>query len=318
MDRLRWRRRTRPEGMFKIRSFPKKNLKWWHENTASIDFDPDFQRTARAWKGRDQAFLIDSILNGYDIPKIYIADFTRHDVPDLNRHKKDYALIDGKQRLNAINKFLADDLPLGRKFVLLANPALTLGGMTFSELKEAHPNIANIVERYVLDVKSIETDDREKINDVFLRLNKASKALNGAEVRNAMIGKAVDGIRDLAKRRFFAKRISFSTARLQERNAAAKVLYLEYEGGAFVDTKKRNLDAFVLKVGSHASSQFNGAMKRAKAQLDILAEVFENDDPLLGAEGQVPLYYMFVSRLNAADRKKVRKFMVRFERDRVK
>ena len=62
--------------MFKIRPFPKKDLKWWHSKAASIEFNPDFQRTSRVWKGRDQAFLIDSILNGFDIPKIYIADFT--------------------------------------------------------------------------------------------------------------------------------------------------------------------------------------------------------------------------------------------------
>jgi hypothetical protein len=65
--------------MFKIRSFPKKNLKSWYGKAAAIDFDQDFQRTSRVWKERDQAFLIDSILNRF--PKIYIADFTTQDVP---------------------------------------------------------------------------------------------------------------------------------------------------------------------------------------------------------------------------------------------
>jgi hypothetical protein len=84
--------------MFKIRSFPKKTIRWWHGKAGSIDFNPDFQRTSRVWKGRDRAFLIDSILNGYDIPKFYVADFTKHDVPDLNVERKDFAVIDGKQR----------------------------------------------------------------------------------------------------------------------------------------------------------------------------------------------------------------------------
>src|SRR5690349_1928130 len=118
--------------MFRIRSFPKKDLKWWHGRASSIDFDPDFQRTARVWKGRDQAFLIDSILNGFDIPKIYIADFTTHDVPTLNVHKKKYAVIDGKQRFTAILGFMDDKFPLPKKFVLLSDPTLKLGGSTFS------------------------------------------------------------------------------------------------------------------------------------------------------------------------------------------
>src|SRR5688572_26494272 len=101
--------------MFKIRTFPKKNLKWWHLKASQIDFDPDFQRKPKVWRGRDQQFLIDSILNGYDVPKFYIADFTVHNVPALNVHRKKYAIIDGKQRLTAINAFLNDELTLSRK-----------------------------------------------------------------------------------------------------------------------------------------------------------------------------------------------------------
>lgn len=304
--------------MFKIRSFPKKNLKWWHGESSSIDFDPDFQRTSRVWAGRDQAFLIDSILNGFDIPKIYIADFREHNVPSLNVHHRSYAIIDGKQRLTAIFAFMDDKLSLQKYFVLLSDPTVKLGGLKFSELKKAHPRIAQTVERYALDVKSIETVDREKINDVFLRLNKASKALNGAEVRNALIGKAVDAIRDIARHRFFAKRIRFATNRSQEKNAAAKVLVLEYEGGAFVDTKKKNLDAFVIAIGHQGSGRFNGAMTRVRRNLDALAEVFQNQDTLLGAQGHVPLYYILISRLKPADRIRVREFIEGFERSRVK
>src|SRR5690606_8781382 len=131
---------------------------------------------------------------------------------------------------------------------LLADPTLRLGALTFSELKKQHRPSAEAIERFVLDVKSIETDDREKINEVFLRLNKASKALNGAEVRNALIGKAVNSIRSIANHRFFKKRIKFATDRSQEKNAAAKIMVIEYAGGAFVDTKKKNLDSFVVQI----------------------------------------------------------------------
>lgn len=303
--------------MFTTRTFPKKNLKWWFQREARIDFDPDFQRTSRVWNDRERAFLIDSILNGFDIPKLYIADFTKHDIPDLNRHKKSYALIDGKQRLSAIFAFLHDRLPLHKKFVLESDPTIPLGGLRFSQLRGRHRHLARIIERYVLDVKVIETDEREKINDVFLRLNKASRALNGAEVRNAMIGRAVEAIRELGENRFFARRIRFDTSRSQERNAAAKILYLEYENGA-AETKKTSLDRFVKTIGKNGGARFNRTLRRVKRNLDAMHGVFHDQDSLLGAQGHLPLYYLFISRLRAGDQRRVRDFLADFERRRVR
>jgi hypothetical protein len=91
---------------------------------------------------------------------------------------------------------------------------------------------------------------------------------------------------------------------------------LEYEGGQFVDTKKKNLDAFVEHIGRHGSGRFDATMRRVRNHLDMLADVFHDRDSLLGAQGHIPLYYMFISRLNAADRRRVREFLERFERDR--
>lgn len=304
--------------MFKIHGFPKKNLKWWYQNRASIDFDPDFQRTSRVWKDRDKAFLIDSILNGFDIPKIYIADFTIHNIPALNARAKRYAIIDGKQRLTAIFAFLNDRLPLQKTFVLESHPTLKLGNLRFSDLKKQQPQIARIIEKYILDVKVIETDDRKKINDVFLRLNSASKALNGAEIRNAMIGQAVEAIRNLGKHRFFVRRIRFATDRSQERNASAKILALEYEGGP-AETKKKNLDRFVATVGQNGGSRFNRTLRRVTTNLNMLYGLFRDNDPLLSTQGHLPLYYMFITRLKRpADRAVVRDFLESFERQRVR
>lgn len=228
--------------MIKIHPFPRRPLRWWRQNELSIDLDPDFQRTSQVWGDRDRAFLIDSILNGFDIPKIYIADFTKHDIPTLNLHKKSYAVIDGKQRLSAIFAFYHDRLPLPPKFFHSSAPGQNLGRLRFSDLKKDQPQLAKLIDRYVLDVKAVETDDRKDINDVFLRLNKASKALNGAEVRNAMIGRAVDAIRSLGKHRFFVRKIRFATNRSQERNAAAKILMLEFESGP-AETKRKTWTA---------------------------------------------------------------------------
>ncbi|NOT09864.1 MAG: DUF262 domain-containing protein [Gemmatimonadales bacterium] len=303
--------------MFRINTFPRRSLQWWISQQSVIDFSPDFQRTARVWTERDKRFLIDSILNGFDIPKLYVADFTTHDIPALNKKEMSYAIIDGKQRLTTILAFREDRLALSKNFYHSSVPGINLGGLVYSELKRDHPLITGLFDRYALDVKSIETDDRAQINDVFLRLNKASKALNGAEVRNAMIGKAVDAIRDISHNNFLKRRINFTTDRSQEKNAAAKVLALEYAGGP-AETKKKNLDALVVAVGETGNRQFGKTVKRVKEHLQNLSSVFQNQDRLLSTQGSVPLYYLFVSRLHARDRKHVRVFLEEFEKARTK
>ena len=67
----------------------------------------------------DKAYLIDTILNGFDIPKIYLADFTWRDSP-LNRKRLPYAIIDGKQRFEAIFDFFKGEVTLNDDFVYRA------------------------------------------------------------------------------------------------------------------------------------------------------------------------------------------------------
>jgi hypothetical protein len=75
-----------------------------------------------------KAYLIDSILNGFDVPKFYLADFTYAD-SKLNKKKLPYAIIDGKQRFEAIFDFFEGKITLNEDFVFLENQALKLGGL---------------------------------------------------------------------------------------------------------------------------------------------------------------------------------------------
>ena len=69
-----------------------------------INVDAEFQR-GPVWSEAQQALLIDSILRGFDIPKIYL-----HKLPDGSQYL--FNLIDGKQRLTAIWQFVSDELQL--------------------------------------------------------------------------------------------------------------------------------------------------------------------------------------------------------------
>lgn len=275
--------------MFKVQSHTTRTLSWWHKQSSKIDFSPTYQRKGNLWGDRDKAFLIDSILNEFDLPKIYIADFTILNTA-LNTKNLPYAVIDGRQRLESIFQFFEDELRLNPDFRLFAKPQLSLGGMKYSELRSKHPEVSEIFEEFNLDVMSVITDDAEKIKDLFVRLNK-SKALTGAELRNAMAGIVPDLIRNLADRSFFKETIRFSIERGQDYNAAAKFLFIEYRGG-FVDLKKRNLDQFV-KDGAQTDDpeRYYDAAYRAKEVVEKLSQAFQRRDILLSAQGLLPLIY---------------------------
>lgn len=275
--------------MFKVQSHATRTLSWWHKQKNKIDFNPTYQRKGNLWGDRDKAFLIDSILNEFDLPKIYIADFTILNT-DLNTKNLPYAVIDGRQRLESIFQFFDDELPLNANFVLFRNPSLQLGCLKYSSLKKQHPEIAEIFEEFNLDVMSVITDDPEKIKDLFVRLNK-SKALTGAELRNAMEGVVPDLIRNLADRTFFKETVRFSTDRGQDYNTAAKFLLIEYRGD-FVDLKKRNLDQFV-KDGANTTDpdRYYDAAYRAKEVVEKLSAAFDKKDKLLASQGLLPIIY---------------------------
>jgi len=116
--------------MFKVVHFETKTLSWWRTRRNQIDMDPPYQRRGRLWSVTDKAFLIDSILNGYDVPKVYIADFTWRGSP-LNLKKLPYAIIDGKQRFEAIFDFFDGKIVLNDGFVFLEDPSKKLGGLGY-------------------------------------------------------------------------------------------------------------------------------------------------------------------------------------------
>lgn len=302
--------------MFKVQSHPTRTLSWWFLQEEKIDFEPSYQRKGNLWGDHDKAYLIDSIINEFDVPKIYLSDFTIINSP-LNEKNLPYAVIDGRQRLEAIFSFFSDRISLNPDFVYYKNPSLKVGGLRYSELK-AKPECADItqtLEQFNLDIMSVITDDAEKIKDLFIRLNK-SKPLTGAELRNAMEGIVPDLIRGLSDRNFFKNKVKFSTTRGQDNNLAAKLLLIEYHNG-FVDTKKKQLDKLVKEgAASENPDVFRDAAFRAKSIVDAMDNIFTDKDPLLSNHGLIPLYYMLTKQEPTT--KEIRNFLYSFDQERKK
>ena len=144
-----------------------------------INVEAEYQR-GQVWSKAQKALLIDSIMRGFDIPKIFLRK-----LPDGNPHLFD--VIDGKQRLTAIWQFVTDEFPLlakGDPFPEVGD----LGGKRWSDLPE---NAKDRLQFTNMTVSRIEHASDNEIRDLFLRLQRG-EPLNAAEKRNAVAGPVRD------------------------------------------------------------------------------------------------------------------------------
>lgn len=298
--------------IFKIEQHQPRTLKWWNSRRDRIDFDPPYQRKGRLWSESDKAYLIDSILNGFDIPKLYLADFQFGD-SILNEKRLPYAIIDGKQRLEAIFDFFDNKLTLDKHFKWRGDSTLHLGGLSLRDLQNRFTSVAEEFENSNLLIMSVFTDDETLINDLFVRLNR-SKSLTGAEIRNAFSGPVVEVIRNLSKHVLFEENIKFSTLRAGDQNAAAKVLLFEFKG-ELSSTKKIDLDSFA-KTENINKEKLELAARRVVDTFDEMREVFIPNDPLLSSAGIFPVYYWLIRETNSEFLEDIRPFLIWFEKSR--
>lgn len=256
-----------------------------------IQLDPEYQRFGSVWTKEKKQLLIDSILNDYDIPKIYFHKIDNSEVSDA---RYDYAVIDGRQRLETIWSFMDGEFMLSNDFDYQKDSSINLAGLSYGDLAERYPRIRIKFDSFVLPVVAVETADLDLIEDMFSRLNEAVP-LNAAEKRNAIGGTMVEAIREVALHRFFANRVVFSNKRAQHREVAARFLHIVNsltEQGKVVDTKKVYLD----EMARHYHHGLDDVVQRLKREvervLDWLADRFEDRDPLLRAQGTMTVYFL--------------------------
>lgn len=303
---------TKSKNFFRVAPFEAKTLSWWRARRSKIDMSPCYQRRGRLWSAADKAYLIDSILNGFDVPKFYMADFSWGD-SSLNHKKLPYAIIDGKQRLEAIFDFYDGKITLNDDFVYRAEPSLKLAGLGYKDLLQNFSEIADIFDTYNLSVMSVIARSEEPISELFVRLNR-SKPLTGAEIRNAMGGPAPEIFRQIGGHEFFKEYVSFSLSRGQDLNTAAKLVMFEFMDG-LTSTKKINMDQFA-KAASKDRAKIELSARRVMDNLESMTGVFLPKDRLLGSAGAVPVYYWFVRSLQAGQLARVRPFLSWFEETR--
>lgn len=253
--------------------------------------NPEYQRNGGIWTLEKKKLLIDSIINNYDIPKIYFHQFSREEKNNLG---KSYAIIDGKQRLEAIWGFIEGNYCLADDFEYQDNPTLNLKGLSYDDLAKEYPKILIKFDSFVLPIVGVQTDDLDLIEDMFSRLNESSP-LNAAEKRNAFGGNMVKAIREVASHHFFTKKVRFNNKRYQHYEAAAKFLLVEatnYESNKIIDTKKVYLDSMTKKYKTKSLSIVNMFKEKVLMELDVMVKCFTDNDVLLRAQGAMVVNYL--------------------------
>ena len=270
---------------------------------ARIDTNPDFQRPP-VWSRGQKQLLIDTILRGYDIPKLYWRKTGA--APDR------YDVVDGQQRLRAIFEYQAGEFGLPKD-------SEQIDGLDVAKLKyvDLPDDLRLRFDTYSLDVIVLSETDEEEVREMFLRLQNGT-TLKAQEKRNAMAGEMRRFIKDLAAHTLFEK-CGFGNSRFTFDLLAAQMTALELNGGP-CNIKNANLNAMYREQEDWDVS--SPKAKKVKRVLDYLAQSFPEKTPELERFSVVSLYslvshclerYVMQGRHDA-----LRSWFLEFEADRMK
>jgi len=152
---------------------------WENFLLKKYNFEPPYQRRS-VWNEEKQSFLIDTILRNYPMPPIFL-----HQHIDAKTGRVTYDVIDGKQRLTSIVRFIRNEIPVSTELDGVANDE-AIAGKKFGDLDEPPlDEYKKVFWRYQIPVEYIDTNDSALVDNIFDRLNRNGEPLQGQELRNA-------------------------------------------------------------------------------------------------------------------------------------
>jgi hypothetical protein len=180
---------------------------------------PKYQRGA-VWTLLKKQMLIDSILRGIDVPKIYLRR--------MNNSAFQYEVADGQQRIIAIREFINKKFTLSSK-VVNGLDLSKIGHFTVSEkdINTVNAKLKQAFLRYKLTVAIVENSTNYEIRTLFGRLQMGD-SLNPAEKRNALISKLGLEIDNIVLNHDFFTHCKISEERFKRQDYLTHVIALLY------------------------------------------------------------------------------------------
>ena len=233
----------------------------FHEQNQAnkFNYDPPYQRHS-IWSDEKQSYLIDSLLRNFPIPPIFL-----HRKIDSDTGTTTFDVIDGKQRLTAIARFINNEIPAANEYGPAEEDGI-LDGSYFRDLSSdkrlAEFKIA--FWKYDLPIEYVDPSDVGLIEEVFDRLNRNGEALNGQELRNAQYHSTniIKTVEILRRHSYFVDRLGVTDlARMEDKEFCSECL-LSAQQRLVIGSSQKILDDLYLK---HANDNFDDALKLSES-----------------------------------------------------
>lgn len=141
---------------------------------------PEYQRNV-IWDKSKQTAFIESLFMGIIIPPVYVVEIPGENILEENV----YEVVDGKQRLSTIEKFIQNEFKLEEKSLEYYKD--WFAKCNFSTIQAEHGTLTNEMLSSVLDIYVITANSPEFTKyDIFSRLNKGAEKLKVNEIRKAV------------------------------------------------------------------------------------------------------------------------------------
>lgn len=131
--------------------------------------NPEYQRGSGLWPTGPSSYFIDTILEGYPFPKIYMHEFMDRASRNIRRE-----IVDGQQRIRTIVRFYNGEFALQGE--------TKFSGMRFDDLDE---ETQDRFVTYPVSVDVIRNASIAEILQMFRRMNAYTLPLNEAEKRHS-------------------------------------------------------------------------------------------------------------------------------------
>lgn len=132
----------------------------------------DYQRSDKVWPQAARSYLIETILKGFPVPKLYL--YQKTDVKSRRTHKE---IVDGQQRSVAIRAYYDDEFRLSK-----SAENEDIGGKKYSELDGEYQQ--RFLD-YGINVDLFVSATSSEVVEVFRRMNSYTVPLNHEEQRHA-------------------------------------------------------------------------------------------------------------------------------------
>lgn len=208
-----------------------RNVAWFKGafDRGELDMKPPFQRNP-VWVTRQKSFLIDTILNAYPIPEIYMQETVDE------KGKAKYIIVDGQQRTRAVLEYIEG------KYCIDSKESPDLADLYFEDLSSEQKKSFfqyNFVIRVLPDIPDVE------LRAIFQRLNKNVVSLNKQELRQATYwGPFIKAMNHISDKEYWGKIDVFTPNDIRRMLDVEFISELAIAAMHGFQNKKDNLDKY--------------------------------------------------------------------------